>query len=51
MIFDQIDNNVKVRSSCDWYEFEEKSEKVFLNVERKGGCQVTLKNEKKWKTY
>ena len=27
-------NGVKIRSKCEWYEFEEKSTKCFLNLEK-----------------
>ena len=27
-------NGVKIRSKCEWYEFEEKSTKFFLNLEK-----------------
>ena len=27
-------NGVKIRSKCEWYEFEEKTSKFFLNLEK-----------------
>ena len=32
-IYNDISNGIKIRSKCDWYEFGEKSNKFFLNLE------------------
>ena len=32
-IYDIKANGVKIRSKCDWYEYGEKSSKLFLNLE------------------
>ena len=37
-IYDEISNNIKIRSKCDWYEFGKKSIKFFLTVEK---CRAT----------
>ena len=33
-IYKEKANWVKIRSKCEWYEFEEKSTKFFLNLEK-----------------
>ena len=37
-IYDEISNDIKIRSKCDWYEFGKKSIKFFLTVEK---CRAT----------
>ena len=44
MIYDEIGNDIKVRSYCNWCEFKEKFNKFFLNLEKKHGYQNTLRN-------
>ena len=44
MIYDEVGNGIKVRSRCNCYEFGEKSNRFFLNLEKKRGCQNTLQN-------
>ena len=44
MIFDEIGNGIKVSSRSNWYEFGEKSNKFFLNLDKRRGCQNTLRN-------
>ena len=44
MIYDEVGNDIKVRSCCNWYEFKEKFNKFFLNLEKKHGYQNTLRN-------
>ena len=34
VIYDEIANGIKIRSRCNWYEFGEKSNKFFLNLEK-----------------
>ena len=42
-IYDEISNGIKVRSRCEWYEFGEKSNKFFLNLEKHRASQNTIK--------
>ena len=44
MIYNYVDNSVEVKNRCNWYEFGEKSNKFFLNPEKKCGCQNALQN-------
>ena len=44
MIYDEVGNGIKVRSCYNWYEFREKSNKFFFNIEKKLGYQNTLRN-------
>ena len=43
MIYDEISNGIKIRSRCNWFEFGEKSNKFFLNLEKKRGSQNTIR--------
>ena len=38
-IYDYIADGIKIRSKCEWYEYEEQSTKLFLNLEKKLGVQ------------
>ena len=38
-IFDNIAEGIRIRSRCQWYEKGEKSNKFFLNLEKKCGVQ------------
>ena len=40
--YGKIDDGVKIRSKCKWYQFEEKSTKFFLNYE-KNATRGTIK--------
>ena len=42
-IYDEISEGIKIRSRCDWYEFGEKSNKFFLNLEKHRAIQNTIK--------
>ena len=42
-IDDHIAEGMQVRSKCDWYKHSEKSTKYFLNLEKRRGCQNTIK--------
>ena len=42
-IYDHIAEGIRIRSKCDWYEHGEKSTKFFLNLEKQGGSQNTIK--------
>ena len=42
-IYDEISEGIKIRSRCDWYEFGEKSNKFFLNLEKHHAIQNTIK--------
>ena len=39
VILDNISEGIKIRSKCQWYEEGEKSNKFFLNLEKKRGAQ------------
>ena len=43
MIYDEISNGIKIRSQCNWFEFGEKSNKFFLNLEKKRGSKNTIR--------
>ena len=32
--YDEISSGIKIRSKCDWYEFDEKSNEFFLNFRK-----------------
>ena len=34
-IYEEKADGVRIRSECEWYEFEEKSSNFFLNLEKK----------------
>ena len=38
-MYDKISNNIKIRSKCDWYKFGEKSNKLFLTMEKRQATQ------------
>ena len=40
-IYNEISNKIKIRSKCDWYEFDEKSNKFFLTIEKRQATQNT----------
>ena len=42
-IYDHIAEATRIRSKCDWYEYDEKSTKYFLNLEKQRGSQNTIK--------
>ena len=42
-ICDDISNGIKIRSKCNWYEYGEKSSKIFLNLEKHRAAQNTVK--------
>ena len=42
-IYEDISNGIKIRSKCEWYEFGEKSNKFFLNLEKSRAKQNTLR--------
>ena len=42
-IYHEISIGIKIRSRCDWYEFGEKSNKYFLNLEKHRASQNTVK--------
>ena len=42
-IYEEIGIGIKIRSRCDWYEFGEKSNKFFLNLEKSRAKQNTLR--------
>ena len=42
-IYDDISNGIKIRSKCDWYEFGEKSNKFFLNLEANRAAQSVVR--------
>ena len=37
-IYDEISNSIIIGSKCDWFEFGEKSNKLFLTIEK---CRAT----------
>ena len=43
-IYDEIGTGIKIRSRCNWYEFGEKSNKFFLNLEKHRASQNTIKS-------
>ena len=43
-IYNDISNGIKIRSKCDWYEFGEKSNKFFLNLETNCTTQSVVKS-------
>ena len=38
-IYDKISNGIKIRCKCDWYEFGDKFNKLFLTIEKHWGTQ------------
>ena len=38
-IYNEISNGIKIRSKCDWYKFGEKSNKLFLTMEKRQATQ------------
>ena len=44
MIYDDVDDSIKVKNRCNWYKFGEKSSKFFLNPGKMCGCQNALQN-------
>ena len=42
-IYEEIGNGIKIRSRCDWYEFGEKSNKFFLNLEKSHAKENTVR--------
>ena len=42
-IYNDISNGVKIRSKCNWYEFGEKSNKFFLNLEPNRATQSVVR--------
>ena len=44
MIYDDVDDSIKVKNRCNWYKFGEKSSKFFLNpgkcVDAKMRCKI-----------
>ena len=42
-IYNDISNGIKIRSKCDWYEFGEKSNKFFLNLEATRATQSVVR--------
>ena len=43
-IYEQKINGIRIRSICDWYEYGEKSSKIFLNLEKTRATQSTIRN-------
>ena len=43
LIYDHIDEGIRLRSKCDWYEQGEKSTKFFLNLEKQRGNQNRIR--------
>ena len=41
--YDDISNGIKIRSKCNWYEFGEKSNKFFLNLEKHRATQNVVR--------
>ena len=42
-MYDEISTGIKIRSRCDLYDFGEKSNKLFLNLEKHHTSQNTIK--------
>ena len=42
-IYEEISNGIKIRSRCNWYDFGEKSNKCFLNLEKSPACHDILR--------
>ena len=42
-IYEEKANGIKMRSKCNWYEFDEKSSKIFLNRENQHALQNQLR--------
>ena len=42
-IYEEISNNIKIWTRCNWYELREKSNKYYLNLERSRACQNILR--------
>ena len=42
-IYNDISNSIKIRSQCNWYEFGEKSNKFFLNLEANRATQKVVR--------
>ena len=43
-IYNEISNGIKITSKCDWYKFGEKSNKLFLTIEKRQATQNTVWN-------
>ena len=43
-IYEQKINGMRIRSKCDWYKYGEESSKIFLNLEKSGAPQSTIRN-------
>ena len=43
-IYEQKINGIRIRSKCDWYEYDEKPSKFFLNLEKTRSRQSTIRN-------
>ena len=43
-IYEQKMNGIKIRSKCDWYEYDKKSSRFFLNLENTRATQSTIRN-------
>ena len=41
-IYDEIATGIRIRSKCNWYELGEKSNKYFLNLEKKNAKTSTI---------
>ena len=42
-IYDKIAEGVKIRSNCSWYQYGEKSTKLFYGLEKKNAMSGTIK--------
>ena len=42
-IYDHVSEGIRIRSKCDWYEYDKKSTKFFLNLEKQQGAQNKIK--------
>ena len=40
-VYDHSTEGIRIRSKCEWYEYSEKSAKLFLNLEKQRGAQNT----------
>ena len=43
-IYEQKINGIRIRSKCDWYEYDEKPSNFFLNLEKTRSRQSTIRN-------
>ena len=43
-IYEQTINGIRIRSKSDWYEYDEKPSKFFLNLEKTRSRQSTIRN-------